>query len=181
MEDNEEKKNDMENTSAESEVKNETSKNEKEEEKTFSRDEVNKMINAEKLKERQAVIKEFETKKQEAEKLAKMDEDQKKNYELQQWKVRAEKAEKENAVRELESETIKQANEKGIPLEFITFNFEHETAETIATKLEQLQKAVKRQRERVVEEYTKEEPPQTGDKVDTKPKSGYEKFLEKQK
>jgi uncharacterized membrane-anchored protein YjiN (DUF445 family) len=121
-------------------------------------------------------------KKEEADKLAKMDADQKMNYELEQWKARAEKAEKENSVSKLQSETIKQANEKGIPLEFITtINFEYETADTIATKLETLQKAVNKQRELVINEYSKESAPQTGDRVDTTPKSGYEKFLENQK
>ena len=79
MEDNEEKK-DME-TTAESVEKDETSKVEdtKKEEKTFTRDEVNKMIFAEKQKERQAVLNEVEAKKAEADKLAKMDEAQKKD------------------------------------------------------------------------------------------------------
>ena len=104
----------------------------------------------------------------EAEKLAKMDEEQKKNYEIAQWKERAEKAEKLNAISQLKSETIKQATEKGISLEFInTINFEFETAETIKSKLEILEKAAKKEREIAINEYSKEDAPQTGDRVQT--------------
>ena len=104
----------------------------------------------------------------EAEKLAKMDEEQKKNYEIAQWKERAEKAEKLNAISQLKSETIKQATEKGISLEFVnTINFEFETAETIKSKLEILEKAVKKEREVAISEYSKEDAPQTGERVQT--------------
>lgn len=107
---------------------------------------------------------ENKTKQAEAEKLAKMDEDQKRDYELEQWKTRAEKAEKQNAIDNLRTETIKQASEKGISLEFInTLNFEYETAETIKSKLETLERAVKKEREVAISEYSKETPPQTGD------------------
>lgn len=104
------------------------------------------------------------TKQAEAEKLAKMDEEQKRNYELEQWKERAEKAEKQNAIDNLRTETIKQASEKGISLDIIgTINFEYETAETIKSKLEVFEKAVKKEREIAINEYSKETPPQTGD------------------
>ena len=73
MEGNEEVKTNMEST-AESVEKVETSNVEENKEKTFTRDEVNKMINAEKQKERQAILEEMEAKKAEADKLAKMDE-----------------------------------------------------------------------------------------------------------
>lgn len=121
---------------------------------------------------------EQKNKLEEAEKLAKMDADEKKNYELAQWKARAEKAEKQNSINELKSETIKQATAKGIPLDFITFNFEYETAETIKNKLEMLEKAVKSEREKAISEYSKEPPPTTGDSINNQDNlSGYEKFL----
>lgn len=185
MENNEEIKKNMENTPAESGVNDEPSKVEgtkKEEEKTFTRDEVNKMINAEKIKERQAVINEYETKKAEAEKLAKMDADEKKDYELAQWKERAEKAEKQNAINQLKSETIKQASAKGISLDFVNdINFEYETAESIKTKLDNLEKAIKKERELAINEYSREDTPQTGDRINATNLSGYEKFLKNMK
>jgi hypothetical protein len=166
MENNEENKN-MEST-AESVQNVETSKvEETKEEKTFTRDEVNKMINAEKQKERQAVINEYETKKAEAEKLAKMDEDQKKLYELQQITERANKAEKALNAYKLKDETIRQASQKGIPLDLIqTLDFEIESAESIASKLAIFEKTSNSVREKAISEYSKEEPPQTGEKVD---------------
>ena len=118
--------------------------------------------------ERKKWEEEQKNKLEEAEKLAKMDADEKKNYELEQWKTRAEKAEKQNSINELKSETIKQATAKGIPLDFITFNFEYETAETIKSKLEILEKAVKSEREKVISEYSKEPAPQTGERVTQK-------------
>lgn len=64
--------------------------------------------------------------------------------------------EKQNSIDELKSETIKQAVVKGIPLDFLIFNFEYETAETIKYKLDIIEKAVKSERERVINEYSEE-------------------------
>lgn len=165
---NEEKNKNMEPTaeSVENVEKSEVEEPKKEEEKTFTRDEVNKMINAERLKERQSVINEYETKKAEAEKLAKMDEDQKKAYELSQEKTRADKAEKALNAYKLKDETIRQASEKGIPLSLIqTLDFEVENAESIKTKLEIFEKTYKSEREKAINEYSREDAPQTGDRV----------------
>lgn len=118
------------------------------------------------------------TKKEEAEKLAKMDEDQKKSYELEQERTRANKAEIALNAYKLKDETIRQASNKGIPLDLIqTLDFEKETAESINAKLEVFEKTYKAEREKAISEYSKEPPPKTGDKVDTSNLSGYEKFL----
>lgn len=179
MENNEEVKENVEST-AESVEKVKESKVEepKKEEKLFTRDELNKILNAEKQKERENVLKELEVKKEEAEKLAQMDENQKKDYQLQEALKRATEAEKKLSARDLEAETLKQAGEKGISLELIkTIDFEKETAESIAKKLEIFEKSLKKEKEKIISEYSKEPAPQTGDKVDTSNLSGYEKFL----
>lgn len=107
---------------------------------------------------------ESRTKKEEAEKLAQMDENQKKDYQLQEALKRATEAEKRLSARDLEAETLKQAEEKGVSLELIkTIDFERETAESIAKKLEIFEKSLKKEKERIISEYSKEEPPQTGD------------------
>lgn len=169
MDNDEEVKKDMEPT-AES-VEKEKSKVEepkKEEEKTFTRDEVNKMINAEKQKERQTVLKEIEDKKEEAERMAQMSEEEKHKELLKTEKERADKAEKTLNAYKLKDETIRQANEKGIPLDLIqTLDFEVETAESIYNKLAIFEKTSKLVREKAISEYSKEPPPQTGDKVDS--------------
>lgn len=122
---------------------------------------------------------ELQTKKAEAEKLAKMDEDQKKSYELEQERTRANKAEIALNAYKLKDETIRQASNKGIPLELIqTLDFEKETAESINSKLEIFEKTYKTEREKAISEYSKEPPPKTGDKIDSQDNlSGYEKFL----
>lgn len=149
------------------------------EEKTFTRAEVNKMINAEKQKERQAILEEMEAKKAEADKLAKMDEDQKKSYELEQERARANKAENELNAYRLKDETIRQASQRGIALGYIeTIDFARETAESINSKLDIFEKVSKADREKAISEYSKEPPPKTGDNIDNQDNlSGYEKFL----
>lgn len=179
MEDNEEKK-DME-TTAESVENEKTSKVEetKKQEKTFTRDEVNKMIFAEKQKERQAVLNELEIKKAEADKLAKMDEDQKKDYQLQEALKRAEEAEKKLSARDLETETLKQARNRGIPLELIdSINFDKEDAESITKKLDIFEKSSKSIREKAINEYSGETPPQTGDRQHEKSLSELKTYAE---
>jgi hypothetical protein len=168
MENNEETKTNMEST-AESVEKVETPKVEENKEKTFTRDEVNKMINAEKQKERQAILEEMEAKKAEADKLAKMDEDQKKSYELEQERARANKAENELNAYRLKDETIRQASQRGISLGYIeTIDFSRETAESINSKLDIFEKVSKADREKAISEYSKEPAPQTGERVTQK-------------
>ena len=171
MENNEETKKDLE-TTAESVEKVETSKVEENKEKTFTRDEVNKMINAEKQKERQAILEEMEAKKAE-DKLAKMDEDQKKSYELEQERARANKAENELNAYRLKDETIRQASQRGISLGYIeTIDFSRETAESINSKLDIFEKVSKADREKAISEYSKEPAPKTGDSIEgSKPES----------
>lgn len=165
MENNEELKKDMVPTT-ENEEKVETPKVE---EKTFTRDEVNKMINAEKQKERQAILEEMEAKKAEADKLAKMDEDQKKSYELEQERARANKAENELNAYRLKDETIRQASQRGISLGYIeTIDFSRETAESINSKLDIFERVSKADREKAINEYSKEPAPQTGERVTPK-------------
>ena len=108
------------------------------------------------------------SKQAEADKLAKMDEDQKLNYQLQEALKRADEAEKKLSAKDLESETIKQANAKGIPLELIsTIDFNSENAESIAGKLAIFEKTSKSIAEKAKDEYSREEPPKTGENVDT--------------
>lgn len=115
--------------------------------------------------ERKKWEEEQESKLAEAERLAKMDEEQKKSYELQQITDRATKAELALNAYKLKDETIKQASEKGIPIDLIqTLDFEKETAESITSKLDIFEKTYKSEREKAIQEYSKEPSPQTGDR-----------------
>lgn len=107
---------------------------------------------------------ETKTKQAEAERLAKMDEDQKRSYELEQEKERANKAESELNAYRLKDETIRQASGRGISIEYLeTIDFSKENAESINKKLDIFEKTSKADRERAIREYSKETPPQTGD------------------
>lgn len=185
MEDEElEKKNDNAEVSVDDTQNNDANTNDEKEKKpkTYSRDEVNKIVNAEKDKMKEEILKDIANKKAEAEKLAQMDENQKKDYQLQEALKRATEAEKKLSARDLETETMKQANNKGIPLELVqTLDFEKESAESISKKLEIFEKTAKQVREKAISEFSKEDAPQTGDDVDTTELSEYEKFVKNMK
>ena len=119
----------------------ESTKNVQEEkkEKTYSRSEVNKMINAEKDKLRTELLQEAEAKKTEAEKLAKMDVEQKLNYELEQSRKEAETYKNQVNSLTLKTQATSYANEKGLPIGYIEdLDFAKETAETIKDKIDKL-------------------------------------------
>lgn len=104
------------------------------------------------------------TKQAEAERLAKMDEDQKRNYALEQERARANKAESELNAYKLKTETIRQASQRGISIEYLeTIDFSRENADSINKKLDIFEKTSKLDREKAISEYSKEPPPQTGD------------------
>lgn len=104
------------------------------------------------------------TRQAEAERLAKMDEDQKRNYELEQEKARANKAESELNAYKLKDETIRQASGRGISIAYLeTIDFSKENAESINRKLDIFERTSKADREKAISEYSKEIPPQTGD------------------
>jgi predicted Mrr-cat superfamily restriction endonuclease len=79
--------------------------------KTFSRDEVSKMLNA----ERDKIKKELEDKQAEAEKLAKMNAEEKAKHEKQQLEAKVAKLEREAALKEMASEASKMLSEAELP------------------------------------------------------------------
>ena len=106
--------------------------------------------------------KEAEVKRTEAEKLAKMDADEKLKYELEQEKERASKYERKLNAYELEKEATKLASEKGIPLSLTkVINFENATAESIVESLNNLETIYKQSVEEGVAGVMKERTPKT--------------------
>ena len=104
------------------------------------------------------------TKQAEAERLAKMDEDQKRNYALEQEKARANKAESELNAYKLKTETIRQASQRGISIEYLeTIDFSRENADSINKKLDIFERTSKLDKEKAISEYSKEPPPKTGE------------------
>ncbi len=155
MEDNKENMD----TTAESVEKVETSK---EEVKTFTRDEVNKIVNAETNKALERYREQVEAEKTEAEKLAKMKSDEKLQYQLDK-----EKTEKDNALAELNAyklkeEAIKIASDKGLDVSLLNLiNFKATTAEELNTNIDNMSNVFNKAVEKAVNEKLKEDTPIT--------------------
>ncbi len=108
-------------------------------EKTFTRDEVNKMIHAEKNKIRNELEKEAESKRKEAEKLAKMDADQKIAYELEKSKQEVENYKKEINTLNMKNEANSYATQKGVPIGYIEdWDFSNMTSDDVKVKIDKL-------------------------------------------
>lgn len=100
----------------------------------------------------------------ESQKLAQMDEIQKKDYEIDNLKKQLAQRDADKQATDLMNEAIKQASSKGIPLEVMTeLNYKNETAESIAKKIDVYAKAFQTIKTSAINEYSKEKAPQTGD------------------
>ena len=110
-----------------------------------------------------------EARKAEAERLAKMDEDQKKSYEYEKVSKERDSAVSELNAYRLKDESIKQAREKGVDLSLMdTLDYTKETAESISKKIEIFSNASKKIYESAINEYSKEPTPQVGDTITSK-------------
>lgn len=100
----------------------------------------------------------------ESQKLAQMDEIQKKDYEIDNLKKQLAQRDADKQATDLMNEAIKQASSKGIPLEVMTeLDYKNETAESIAKKIDVYAKAFQTIKTSAIDEYSKEKTPQTGD------------------
>lgn len=169
----------------ESEVKEIPTKEPEKVEKTYTRDEVEKIKAHERETMRREILTELtqkqEAEKAEAERLAKMDEDQKKSYKLEQTEKERDSAVSELNAYKLKDESIKQAREKGVSLSLMeTLDYSKETAESIQKKIEIFAQTAREIHENAIKEYSKEPTPQTGERINhDSDKTGYEKFAEK--
>lgn len=98
--------------------------------------------------------------KSEAEKLAKMNKEQKLEYQAQKEKADKEKALAELNAFKLEKQAMQIASEKGLDISLLTFfNFETVKAEELNSKIEEVSNAFNKAVERVVNERLKEDTP----------------------
>ena len=98
--------------------------------------------------------------KTEAEKLAKMNKEQKLEYQAQKEKADKEKALAELNAFKLEKQAIQIASEKGLDISLLTFfNFETVRAEELNTKIEEVSSAFNKAVEKAVNERLKEDTP----------------------
>ncbi len=164
MENDEEVKKDME-IPAESGKEIETSKVEdtkKEEVKTFTRDEVNKIVSAETNKAIEKYKAQVEVEKTEAEKLAQMTETQKLQYQLKKQEEANLAIQKKLNARDLKDEAIKIATTQDTAFdpEFLNlFEFENMTAEQLQEKTKLIKSIQDRIVEKTINEWSKEKPP----------------------
>ena len=174
-------------SSTETEQVEETTKKTSEEtarkEKTYSRSEVNKMMNAEREKLKAELLQEYESKKSEAEKLAKMDTEQKLGYELEQSNKKIEKLESELKAKDLKEQADSYAEEKGLPLGYLKgYDYARETAESIKEKIDNLVATRRNDLDGYLKDKLKQNPPKAVEtnKTETDPYiQGFKNYMSK--
>lgn len=106
--------------------------------------------------------KEYELKKTEAEKLAKMDAEEKAKYELEKERQEKEKYIAKLNAYELEKEAYKIASDKGVPTELLkVINYHTTKAEDLKDLIDELEVAYKKSVEQGINEKLKEKTPKT--------------------
>lgn len=170
-------------SSTETEQSESTAQTEEKKGKTYSRDDVNKMINAEKDKLRKELEDEFKAQKTEAEKLAKMDAEEKLKYELEQTKKELESVRTQNNSLTLKSEATSYAESKGLPLSYIEdLDFAREDANSVKTKIDKLVKVRNEDMEKYLKDKLKQPSPKAIDESKGKNDpftKGYEDYMKK--
>lgn len=133
--------------------------------KTFTQDDVNRIIQDRLAKERQKWEKEFETKlneaKTEAEKLAKMNAEQKAEYERKKREEELAKREFEITRRELRATALETLAEKGLPKQLADI-LVYTDAEACKASIENVEKVFREAVEASVNERLKGEAPKGG-------------------
>ena len=106
--------------------------------------------------------KEAEVKKTEAEKLAKMDAEEKHKYELEKAMKEKEEAISRLNAYELKEQAIKIANEKELPISLLSvIDYTKENAESIKTKIEEIEVVYKQAIQSGINDRMKEKTPKT--------------------
>lgn len=133
--------------------------------KTFTQDDVNRIIQDRLAKERQKWEKEFQTKldeaKTEAEKLAKMNAEQKAEYERQKREQELAKREAEITRRELRATALETLAEKGLPKQLADI-LDYTDAESTNKSIESVEKVFREAVEAAVNERLKGGAPKGG-------------------
>ena len=131
-------------------------------EKTFTRDEFNSALAGEKKRIREEIMKEVEAEKSEAEKLAKMKADEKKDYEIAKANKRADEFEAELNAFKLEREALKIAEEKGVNSKLLSLiDFKTVKAEDVENKINNINDVITAEVERLVNDKLREKTPKT--------------------
>ena len=144
----------------------------KEYQKEFDR-RINKALETAKGKWQEEYTQKLEAEKTEAEKLAKMDAEQKHQYELEQANKRASESEAKLRAFELKEQATKIASEKNVDVSLLDLiDFTKEDAESVATKIDSIKSAYDSAIERALNDRLKQKAPVSHD-VDGKPKDPF--------
>ena len=134
----------------------------KSEEKTFTRDELNKIVSTEKAKALEQYKAQVEAEKTEAEKLAKMKSDEKLQYQLEKSNEEKNNALVELNAYKLKEEAVKIASEKGLEASLLDLiDFRTVTAEKLSENIDNLSAVFNRAVEKAVNDKLKEDAPIT--------------------
>ena len=105
---------------------------------------------------------EAEVRKTEAEKLAKMDSDEKHKYQLEQTTKEKEEAISKLNAYELKEEAVKIASGNGLPISLLNvIDYKKENAESIKTKIEEIEVVYKQALQEGINDRMKEKTPKT--------------------
>lgn len=141
--------------------------------KTYTRDELNKIVNAEREKVKAEILQEVQNQKSEAEKLAKMDAEQKLTYELDNARKEVEEYKSQVNSLTLKGEAVSYADKKGLPFGYIEdLDYAHETAESVKEKIDKYVNLRSKDIDNAVKEKLKQDPPKAIDD-DKKPVDPY--------
>lgn len=127
-----------------------TEQEQKQEEKTFTQDELNSIL----AKEKSKWQKKADEDKEEAKKLAKMNAEEKAQFELNKKQSALEQREKEITRRELTAEAKSILSEKGLATD-LHLLLNYDSAETVQDSIKVLERAIQKATEKAVEERLK--------------------------
>lgn len=153
--------------------------------RTYTRDELNKIVNAEREKVKAEILQEVQNQKSEAEKLAKMDAEQKLSYELDNARKEVEQYKSQVNSLTLKNEAVSYAEKKGLPFGYIEdLDYAHETAESVKEKIDKYVSLRSKDLDSAVKEKLKQDPPKAidDDKSSVDPYlKGFESYLKKKR
>lgn len=122
--------------------------------KSFTQEELDKIIKSNVDRALAKATKEAEEKQEEAKRLAKMNAEQKAKYELEKAEERLAQREAEITKRELTAEAKSILSDKGLPTDLHSL-LNYESAETVQSGIEALERAIQQSTEKAVEDRLK--------------------------
>ena len=145
-------------------------------EKTYTRDEVNKIVNAERIKAANEAVEALKNQETEAVKLAKMSTEERLGYEKEQAIKQAQDAVAELNAYKLKDEAIKLAREENLPIDLLDLlDFKSLSAETVSEHIKSMSKLFQNSVQQEINSRLKQTSPETH--VQSNTKTDYSELL----